>query len=111
MEVVGGQAEEVGEGAVAVEDAQDGAVAAVAAEPGEAEVAAAADGVDLADDALTHELFPRRLCNLTHELVAEDTAEAHVPIGDFEVGRADAGLPNAHEALAVGGGLGVTRAE
>jgi hypothetical protein len=49
--------------------------------------------------------------DLADEFVAEDALEAHVALGDLQVGGANAGLADADDALAGGVGLGVARAE
>jgi hypothetical protein len=101
MQVGGGEAHKIGEGTVVFVNPQDGTVAAVAGEPGEAKIAAAANDVDLADDALADEIGIRGFDDIGDKFMAEDAAKAHVAFGDFQIGGADPGLAHAKEGVSV----------
>ncbi len=112
MKIGGGKAEQLGEGAAVIENADDRAVAAVGGEAGLAEIAAAADDVDLAGDALADEILIGGVENVGDEFMTEDAAEIHVAFADFEIGGADAGAADAQEGVAFGiRRVGVARAE
>jgi hypothetical protein len=79
-----------------LEDPEHAAVGAMGRQPSAAEVAAPTRAVDLADNPPTR--IESGLRN-ADELVAEHSAEAHVPADQLQIGLAYARAQNAHENL------------
>src|SRR5687768_2276163 len=82
------------------QNAQHRSITAVVRKARLAQIAPPADDVDLAYHALADEFLLRRRDDVPDELVTEHAGEAHVTLGDLQVGRADARLPHAHERIA-----------
>jgi len=75
-------------------------------------VAAAADDVDLADNPLADELPLGGGQDRADEFVTEDAGKAHVPLGDLQIGRADARAADLDQGVTgFRDGVGVPRFE
>ena len=90
--------DQIGEGAVVIEDAEHRAVRAVRVQPHAAGLARPARAVDLADDAAAGH---RTGFGDADELVTQHAPEPHIALDQLEVGLADAGTRHAHEHFAV----------
>ena len=71
------------------------------AEAGQTKITAAADDVDFTNNALADQGFVRGGDHIGDKLVPENAFEAHVPFGDFQIGRTDPSLADAHQCVAV----------
>src|SRR5690349_16548276 len=101
MQVLDGQREILGKGAVPAYDPEDGAALAVGASARDARAACAAHGVDLPHDPLAGE-SPTAALDHAHELVPRDAGERVVAPGKLDVGVANPGLQHSDQGLARG---------
>jgi hypothetical protein len=99
MQIVSGNRHQFRAAAIGSEDSHHRSVRAVPAKAAIAELALAARKVDLSDDASARQ-FLRSVVDFANELVAGNSAEAHVPSEDLEIGGANAGEANADNSSA-----------
>ena len=95
-----GQTQIVREGTIAAEDAEHCAIRTMTPEAVDASATRTACRIYLADHATAAQCGIFRFDNLADELVAGNSAIAHVALGEFEVGAADSRHPHAHDTLA-----------
>src|SRR5690606_4483127 len=91
----------VGERPAVILNPQHAAIPTMAGQPREAQIAATADDVDLANDTMSHQLPVWRILDRSDEFMPEHTGESHVSVADLQIRRADPGLTNAHERIAI----------
>jgi hypothetical protein len=101
VQILYGKRQKLGEGAVPAADAGDRPALAVLADAVPTGAALPAPDVDLADNAPADPVrsVRRRLAHHADELVAGHAAEVRVPDKDFQICSADAGQPDADQAV------------